>query len=95
MLNSVRAKTVFVKILEGSVDAVSVLAGGVCADARACASVDRRTRAGNTIEGCAGFEATSVANDAAAEKTKFDIATQASISSGAKWANAILATTVL
>ena len=50
----------FVKILEGSVDAVSVLAGGVCADARACASVDRRTRARDTIEGRAGFEATRV-----------------------------------
>jgi hypothetical protein len=94
-LNSLRVKTVFIKILEEVRTAVSVLAGGVCADARACASVDRRICARDTIEGCAGFEAASVARDAAAKETKADLTTPASISARAKRANAILATTVL
>jgi hypothetical protein len=94
-LNSLRAKTVFIKILEEVRTRYQVSLVGYVLMPEHVASVDRQTWARDTIEGCPGFEATSIARDAAAQKTKFEVPTWASISSKAKWANAILAMTVL
>jgi hypothetical protein len=68
-LNGVRPQDGVRPNPEGSADGVSVLAGGACANARACAS--------------------------AAKNTTFDCPDSRFYGSGAKWANAILATTFL
>jgi hypothetical protein len=95
LLNGVRAKTVFVKILEEVRTRYQFsLVGYVLMPEHVHLLIGEPVRV-TPFEGCAGFEATSIASDAAAKKTKFNITTQASICSGAKWADAILATTVL